>query len=146
MKAFEVAYRDRPEWRSIYYAETASKARYLKLLDALDCNPDLTFADLTVRRAPEMDRGADRAHLFSGLQATSIAAVLDDERAAREWNAAHPVGTPVTVRLDGGEVRETVTRSSAAMQGGHTAVIWLEGVRGSYALSRVTPLKAGGCR
>lgn len=56
------------------------------------------------------------------------------------WNAKHPVGTKVTVRLDGGESRETVTRSPAEVLSGHSAVIWLDGIRGCYLLERVSPL------
>lgn len=56
------------------------------------------------------------------------------------WNAKHPVGTKVKVRLDSGEIRETVTTSPAGVLSGHSAVIWLEGIRGCYRLDRVTPL------
>lgn len=55
------------------------------------------------------------------------------------WNAAHPVGEAVTVRLDSGEARRTVTRSTAQVLSSHSAVIWLEGVSGCYLLDRVTP-------
>lgn len=63
------------------------------------------------------------------------------------WNAANPVGTAVTVRMDSGELRETTTRSEAQILGaepskgyiGHTAVIWLDGISGCYLLDRVTP-------
>lgn len=58
------------------------------------------------------------------------------------FNAAHQVGTVVTVLLDGGEVRETITTSEAQVLSGHTAVIWLDGISGCYDLKRVTPLKA----
>ena len=54
------------------------------------------------------------------------------------WNAANPVGTPVNVRMDCGEIRETVTRTGAQILSGHTAVIWLDGISGAYLLSRVT--------
>ena len=64
-----------------------------------------------------------------------------------QWNALFPVGTPVTVELDSGEIRATRTRSLAQMLGaepsrndpGHTAVIFLEGISGSYDMSRVRP-------
>ena len=68
------------------------------------------------------------------------------DEAVPDWNREHPAGTRVSVRLDGGEVRETVTRSAASMLVGHTAVVWLEGVVGCYRLGRVTPLSAGGAR
>jgi len=65
----------------------------------------------------------------------------------RQWNALYPIGTPVTVEMDDGEIRATTTRSDAQMLGadfarqdpGHTAVIWLDGIKGSYRLSRVRP-------
>lgn len=53
------------------------------------------------------------------------------------WNAEHPVGTEVEVTKDLGEVLRTRTRSRAELLSGHTAVIWLEGVRGCYLLERV---------
>jgi hypothetical protein len=64
-----------------------------------------------------------------------------------QWNALFPVGTPVTVEMDSQETRITTTRSPAQMLGaepsrndpGHTAVIWLDGIEGCYALSRVRP-------
>lgn len=62
--------------------------------------------------------------------------------ACDEFNAAHPVGAAVTVLLDGGEVRETVTTSEAQVLSGHSAVIWLKGVSGCYLLDRVTAVKA----
>ena len=57
------------------------------------------------------------------------------------FNAAIPVGTAVRVMLDGAkEPMETRTRSKAEVLGGHSAVVWLEGVRGCYLLDRVTPI------
>ena len=66
-----------------------------------------------------------------------------------QWNALFPVGTPVTVQMDSGDVWYATTRSPAQMLGaesarkdpGHTAVIWLDGkgIEGCYALSRVRP-------
>jgi hypothetical protein len=58
-----------------------------------------------------------------------------------KFNAAHQVGAAVSVKLDGGEVRETVTNSEAQVMGGHSAVILLDGIRGCYDLERVTALK-----
>ena len=59
-----------------------------------------------------------------------------------KFNAAHEVGAAVTVQLDGGEVRETITISEAQVLSGHSAVIWLDGISGCYLLDRVTPVKA----
>ena len=53
------------------------------------------------------------------------------------WNSRYPVGVEVRVTKDLGEVVETKTRSEASMLGGHSAVIWLEGISGCYLLSRV---------
>lgn len=58
-----------------------------------------------------------------------------------KFNSAHPVGAAVTVQLDGGEIRETITTSEAQVISGHSAVIWLKGVSGCYLLDRVTPLE-----
>jgi hypothetical protein len=55
------------------------------------------------------------------------------------WNAAHPVGCDVTLKKDSGELLRTKTRSKAEVLSGHSAVIWLDGVRGCYLLDRVTP-------
>ena len=54
------------------------------------------------------------------------------------WNLANPVGRHVTVTLDSGEVKPTTTRSEASVLMGHSAVIWLNGVRGCYLLGRVS--------
>jgi hypothetical protein len=63
------------------------------------------------------------------------------QAACDKFNAAHQVGAAVSVKLDSGEVRETVTTSEAQVLSGHTAVIWLEGIRGCYDLKRVTASK-----
>ncbi|PLY41681.1 hypothetical protein CSZ94_14320 [Janthinobacterium sp. ROICE36] len=77
---------------------------------------------------------------MTGRPARKSAAQL--QAACDKFNAAHQVGAAVSVKLDGGEVRETVTTSEAQVMGGHSAVIWLDGVRGCYDLERVTALKA----
>jgi hypothetical protein len=64
------------------------------------------------------------------------------QAACDKFNAAHQVGAAVTVLLDSGEVRETITTSEAQVLSGHSAVIWLEGISGCYLLERVTPLEA----
>ncbi|NLS03574.1 hypothetical protein HGP14_09410 [Rhizobium sp. P32RR-XVIII] len=56
------------------------------------------------------------------------------------FNAKYPVGQKVTVRRDNGEGKVTVTRSTAEVLSGHSAVIWLDGISGCYLLDRVTPL------
>lgn len=47
-----------------------------------------------------------------------------------------PIGTEVIVTMDSGEERRTKTRSAPEIVGS-TAVIWLEGISGCYALERV---------
>jgi hypothetical protein len=59
------------------------------------------------------------------------------ERLVAAWNETNPVGCKVEVTRDRGEVQQTTTRSEAQMLGGHTAVIWLDGIAGCYALERV---------
>lgn len=59
-----------------------------------------------------------------------------------KWNAKYPVGSVVIVRMDGGELRETKTRSAAEVLSGHSAVIWLDGISGCYLLDRVSPTVA----
>lgn len=55
-----------------------------------------------------------------------------------KFNAAHPVGADVFVKLDGkDEPYRTKTRSEAQILSGHSAVIWLENVSGCYLLDRV---------
>ena len=77
---------------------------------------------------------------MTGRPARKSAAQL--QAACDRFNAAHQVGASVSVKLDSGEVRETVTNSEAQVMGGHSAVIWLDGIRGCYDLKRVTASKA----
>ncbi|ALH82940.1 hypothetical protein [Sphingopyxis macrogoltabida] len=58
------------------------------------------------------------------------------------FNARYPIGQRVTLRKDDGTDVDTRTRARAAILSGHSAVIWLEGVRGCYLLDRVTPIKS----
>lgn len=60
------------------------------------------------------------------------------------FNAAHPVGTRVMLKKDfAPEPVETTTRSVAQVLSGHSAVIWLDGVSGCYALDCVKPIATG---
>jgi hypothetical protein len=63
------------------------------------------------------------------------------QRKCDAWNDSNPIGTSVVVRMDSEENRETVTRSVAQVLSGHTAVIWLGGISGCYALGRVEAKK-----
>lgn len=62
--------------------------------------------------------------------------------AARAFNDAHPIGTPVRywkgVREGAGKV--STTRTVAQLLGGHTAVVWLNGVSGCIALTHIQPV------
>ena len=53
------------------------------------------------------------------------------------FNKVHPAGSTVTVVKDLGEQFETVVRYPAEILSGHTAVVWLVGIRGCYDLDRV---------
>ena len=64
------------------------------------------------------------------------------QAACDQFNATNQVGAAVTVLLDGGEVRETITTSEAQVLSDHSAVIWLDGISGCYLLERVTSVKA----
>ncbi len=63
------------------------------------------------------------------------------EKIAKDWNEKHPVGTEVIVRMDDGTEVRTKTTHEATVLGGHTAVAWLEGIRGCYNLERVRPME-----
>lgn len=57
------------------------------------------------------------------------------------FNAKCPVGGAVTVKIEGRDAPvATVTTSEAEILGGHTAVVWLDNVRGCHLLSNVTPV------
>lgn len=49
------------------------------------------------------------------------------------FNAEFPVGTPVILRKDTGEV-ETEVRAPAEVLGGHSAVGWFRDVSGCYSI------------
>ena len=61
------------------------------------------------------------------------------EAAIAAWNDAYPVGQRVRVLKDGGATIETTTRSMASVMC-CSAVIWLDGISGCYALDRVTAI------
>lgn len=56
-----------------------------------------------------------------------------------KWNEQNPVGVPVKVQKDNGTVHNGVVKYPAQMLSGHTAVVWVTGITGCYALERVTP-------
>jgi hypothetical protein len=59
------------------------------------------------------------------------------QRQCDDWNLANPVGTRIALQTDTRGVIYTTTRSAAEVLSGHSAVVWLEGVSGCYALDRV---------
>jgi hypothetical protein len=137
IRAFHVSLQGEDRSGGVYFARSAGAARYDYLLNTRDCIPDLTFAQIRSRRAPESDRLFQAVDGRNGL-APEYAFHLGREReAALRWNAAHATGTPVTVRMDSGELRETTTRSRAILMCG-SAVVWLDGIPSCYALSHVT--------
>ncbi|MFF0823033.1 hypothetical protein ACFYUR_21950 [Micromonospora haikouensis] len=62
--------------------------------------------------------------------------------AARAFNDANPIGTPVRYwrGVREGDGRTARTRTEAQLLGGHTAVVWLQGVAGCIALTHVEPI------
>jgi hypothetical protein len=57
-------------------------------------------------------------------------------RLFNQWKNV-PVGTHVIVTMDNGSKIQTTTLGPPELLGGHTAVIWLAGMRGCYSLERV---------
>ena len=56
---------------------------------------------------------------------------------ADKWNARYPPRTKVTVTDDSGHKTATKTSSWAQVLGGHTVVVWVDGITGCYNLERV---------
>lgn len=66
-----------------------------------------------------------------------VQAVIElNEALVRSWKDV-PIGTDVIVTKADGSLVKTKTRSEAQMMGGHSAVIWLEGISGCYSLRKV---------
>ena len=62
------------------------------------------------------------------------------QRSVEKFNAAHEVGTTVrywTMMREGTPSGTAKTRSLAQMQGGHTAVVWVEGYSSCIALTHI---------
>lgn len=58
---------------------------------------------------------------------------------AENWNLKHPVGTPVLLKRDSGQLQQTKTRSEAYVCESGYAVCFFEGVSGYYLLNRAQP-------
>lgn len=67
-------------------------------------------------------------------------AALIADLQVENWNLKHPVGTPVKLRKDSGEVVETKTRYPAYISDSGHAVCFFEGVSGYYMLDRATTI------
>jgi hypothetical protein len=61
-----------------------------------------------------------------------------EQKKADAFNATHEVGATVYYHNDRGEIIHTTTRTRAEVLSGHTAVIWLDGVRGCVMVDRVS--------
>lgn len=59
------------------------------------------------------------------------------KKQCEDWNTVNHVGCEVVLTRDDDVQLRTKTRSEAEVLSGHSAVIWLDGVRGCYALDRV---------
>jgi len=71
-------------------------------------------------------------------KAPSVAAL---QAACDAFNFDYEPGARVAVKLDGKDKPFiTTTRSLAQVMGGHTAVVWIDGVSGCYDLECVTPI------
>jgi len=62
--------------------------------------------------------------------------IKQGEKLVESWKDT-PIGTDVIVTMDDGQEIRTKTRSEAQMMGGHSPVIWLDGISGAYSLRRV---------
>jgi hypothetical protein len=54
------------------------------------------------------------------------------------FNQRVKIGDAVDVRRDNGRILRTWTTTEAHVMSGHSAVVFVEGIRGCYALERVT--------
>lgn len=66
------------------------------------------------------------------------------EQVVARWNERYARGQLVDVRRDRGEVLRTHTRSQAVLTVDGRPVIWVDGIRGCYALERVTAVEEVG--
>ncbi|MBL4699724.1 MAG: hypothetical protein JKX85_00565 [Phycisphaeraceae bacterium] len=60
------------------------------------------------------------------------------------FNFKNPVGSPVMVRFDSGQLQQSKVESSAILFCGHTPAVFLKGITGIYELKRVTAIEPGG--
>lgn len=142
-RAFLVTLRGSQMDGSIYWAESPGAARYDYLLDAQDAGfRGITFGMINVRRSPRHDAVPEPMRRGVGVEHADR--WLAEHAAVERWNAEVAVGALVDVRLDGGGVRRTTTRSAAHFTESGHAVVWLDGIVGCYALTHVAPVVAHG--
>lgn len=67
---------------------------------------------------------------------------MTPEKECDNWNVKYPIGTSVMYKsgIEGLEMIHTLTKSSAQLLSGHSAVIWIEGKSGCVSLHFVTPI------
>lgn len=89
--------------------------------------------------APRVALVVQSADVVGIMEASSMKKNAAQQKVVDAWNANHDVGELVkywTFTREG-EGKLARTRSRAEVLSGHTAVVWLEGVRGCVALSHV---------
>lgn len=74
----------------------------------------------------------------SNLEIQEILNGRNEQTTVEAWNIEHPVGAPVVLTRDSGEQFHTTVKSPAQVLSGHIPVVWVDGISGCYALSRVT--------
>jgi len=102
------------------------------------------FPELNNAEVIKGKKGDDETFTFKKRVGTkgAVRSPAGTQRDCDEWNSKYPIGTKVIVTLDLGEKVHSVTQSKAEILEGHTAVIWLAGIRGCYLLSRVEAVNA----
>ena len=129
-------------------ATVPSKRIALQFFQAGDCPRE--HSAITPRRSQKSRLGtSQRRRLLSRLHGEYV--TMKQLRQPRlstlnaqvdAFNKSFAVGTILRVKLDSGQTMDTKTRAPAQVLGGHTAVIWLEGISGCYSLDRCKPLSA----
>jgi hypothetical protein len=68
---------------------------------------------------------------------------MEPQEVVEDWNASYPIGTPVVYQPVKGDPardnKQTKTRSSAWVLGGHTPVVMVEGIAGGVAIEHCFP-------
>ncbi len=62
------------------------------------------------------------------------------EALSEAWNSQYPTGTPVIFVQDDGSLKTTMTISFSWIDENDDAVIYLEGMKGRFSLSRIIPI------